>query len=179
MDFERAFSLLLESFRNEGVDCALIGGFALACCGHVRTTQDIDFLILKEDQAKLEGIMGKLGYKLIHESLDVSNYVSDENDLGRVDFLYAHRKYALKMLERSREQEILNGRYKVKVIIPEDLIGLKVQASSNDPRRYFQDLADIEAVMRTHKKTLDMGLIEEYFNLFERADELKQIMKRI
>src|SRR3989338_6335983 len=179
MDFEGVFQLLLGSFEKAKIDAALIGGFALHSAGYTRMTTDIDFLIAKEDVPKVKVIMSATGYELLHESEDVSNFVSRLSGLGRVDFLHAHRHYTKAMLQRATKKEILGGRFKVKVITPEDLIGLKVQSSSNDPARYHQDMADIEQTIRVNRDKLDMKLIEEYFNLFGRGDDLQKILEKL
>lgn len=179
MDFEGVFQLLLGSFEKAKIDAALIGGFALHSAGYTRMTNDIDFLIDKEDVPKVKVIMSSTGYELLHESEDVSNFVSRLSGLGRVDFLYAHRHYAKAMLKRAAKKDILGGRFKVKVIIPEDLIGLKVQSSSNDPARYHQDMADIEAAIRANRSKLNMELIKEYFDLFGRGDDLRKILEKL
>ena len=61
----------------------------------------------------------------------------------------------------------------------EDQIGLKVQSSSNDPRRRLQDMADIQGLVKEHYAQLDMKLLKEYFGLFDRADELEKIVNDI
>jgi len=100
-------------------------------------------------------------------------------ELGKVDFLCAHRQYAKKKLERAQEHGILNSRFKVKVLLTEDIIGLKVQSMVNDQTRYHRDLADIETLMRINKDKLNMDWIKEYFSLFEKQAELQEILKRI
>jgi hypothetical protein len=179
MNFDAVFKLLLESFNKAGVDFALIGGFALHTMGVMRATGDIDFLIAKEDMPKVKKIMLSYGYELLHESEDVANFISKMGELGRIDFLLAHRKYAKLMLARAKEKTILDNGPKIKIIRPEDLIGLKVQSSSNDPKRYHQDMADIEAIMRANYKNLDINLLREYFALFEREKELDDILDKI
>lgn len=53
--------------------------------------------------------------------------------------------------------------FKVKVLQIEDLIGLKLQALTNDPKnRYAVDAAAI----KLHGDRLDMGLVREYVGLF-------------
>ncbi len=84
--------------------------------------------------------------------------------MGQVDFLFARRKYAVAMLDRAESSELLD--YPVKVIQPEDLIGLKVQSSSNDPQRMPKDMADIEDLVRKFNRKLDWALIAEYFEIF-------------
>jgi len=175
MDFKSVFILLNDHFKEANVNFAVIGGFALASAGYSRATTDIDMLVDKNDMLKVKRIMSDLGYDPAFESDEVTCFLSKLDKLGRVDFLHAHRKYAKAMLERAKEDKAL----KLKVIIPEDLIGLKVQSSSNDPDRYHQDMADIEEVLRVNIDKLDLVLVKEYFDLFGRGDELDIILKRI
>lgn len=179
MDFILVFKFLLETFQREKIDFALIGGFALQASGVTRTTRDIDLLILSENSRKIKDIMLKHGYKLIHESEDVLNFLSDKIELGRVDFLLAHRKYAIQMLKRAEEKEVIGKEFKIKVLRVEDQIGLKVQSSSNDPQRLHQDMADIEWLIKNNYPKLDIELLREYFRLFDRERELHKIIEEI
>jgi len=120
-----------------------------------------------------------LGSRVVWAIGEVIKRSSPRMELGRVDFLLAHRKYTRNMLARAEEKEILGGKFKVKVIKPEDLIGLKVQSSSNDSSRFHQDMADIESVISANYKNLDMNLIREYFDLFDRGGELKAILEKL
>ena len=179
MDFNLVFKFLIETFQCEKINFALIGGFALQAAGITRTTRDIDMLILSKDSKKIKDIMIKHGYELIHGNKDVLNFCSKKFELGRVDFLLAHRKYTTAMLERAEEKEIFAGKLKVKVLKIEDQIGLKVQSSSNDPKRLRQDMADIQLLIGNSYPRLDMNLLKEYFGLFGREKELQEIIEGI
>lgn len=179
MNFETVLKILIEKFEKGRLRFALIGGFALHTCGFMRASDDVDFLAAGDDSVKIKNILQGLGYEVIHESPDVATFVSRLSELGRVDCLYAHRKYTLAMLDRATKKEIFGGRVMVKVVTPEDLIGLKVQSSTNDSSRYFKDMADIEEVLKANKGTLNLDLIKEYFELFNRKDDLNDLMKRV
>ncbi len=179
MDFDAVFQLILKDFQGSKIDFALIGGFALASFGHPRATVDIDFLVDKKDFAKVKKFMSSYGYKLDYESEDVANFKGGIDKLGGVDFLLAHRKYSKAMLGRAITKNILDDKFKVKVIIPEDLIGLKVQSSTNDPERYHQDMADIEVLFKENFRNLNMELIKEYFSIFNRTEELNKILEKV
>lgn len=179
MDFILVFRFLIENFQREKIDFAIIGGFALQAAGITRTTRDIDLLILSGDKEKIKSIMLKAGYEILHESEEVLNFFSEKIELGRVDFLLAHRKYAIMVLKRAEEKEIFSGKFKIKVIKIEDLIGLKVQSSSNDPTRLPQDTADIELLIKNHYPHLDLNILREYFQLFNREAELDKIIREI
>jgi predicted nucleotidyltransferase len=177
MNFALVFKFLIENFAREKISFALIGGFALQAAGVTRTTRDIDLLVLSEDSPKIKEIMVKHRYELLHESGEALNFVSKDFELGRVDFLLAHRSYTLAMLKRAAEEPVLDGKCKIKVLRVEDQIGLKVQASSNDPRRMHQDMADIKMLIVSRYPKLDMKLLREYFSLFKREGELEDILK--
>ena len=179
MNFTLVLKFISETFKRENIDFALIGGFALQSAGVTRTTLDIDMLILSTDSLKIKKIMLAHGYELIHESEDALNFIGKKFELGRVDYLIAHRKYALAMLQRAEEKPVFQGKLNIKVLKVEDQIGLKVQSSSNDPKRYHQDMADIRLLIENNYKKLDMKILDEYFTLFNRQNELEGIKKEI
>ena len=179
MDFAAVLEFLLKSFANQKIDYAFIGGFALQAAGVTRSTQDIDFLVLARDGDKIKNLMTAKGYRILHESPDVMNFLGNQPQLGRVDFLLAHRKYTLGTLARAKTKDLFGGQLKAKFAEPEDLIGLKVQSSSNDATRMDQDMADIKSLLRTHYPRLDTERIREYFQLFDREKELDQLILEV
>lgn len=179
VNFALIFKFLIENLAREKIDFAVMGGFALQAAGVTRTTQDIDLLVLKEDSPKIKEMMLKHRYELLYESEDVMNFTSKNFELGRVDFLLAYRKYTLAMLKRAKNEPVLGGKFKIKVLNVEDQIGLKVQASSNNPKRLHQDMADIRMLLENNYSKLDLKLIREYFSLFNRERELNDIIEEI
>ena len=179
MNFLSTFEIVIKEFQKQNIDFAVIGGLALQQFGVTRTTSDIDFLVLISDKNKVKEVMERLNYDLKYESIDILNFFSKHSAFDRIDFLIAHRKYALVMLERAVVKEVLDGKSKVKFIRAEDQIGLKVQSSKNDPERYHQDMADIERLIEYNYKLLDMSIIREYFKIFNREEELDEIIQRV
>ncbi len=178
MDFRVVTEKLLTAFGNVGVRYALMGGYALGLWGIGRATVDIDFLVNRDDLGKVDSIMHDLGYECKYRSENVSQYVSPLKILGEVDFLHAFRETSLEIINRAQEKEILNGALKIKVVVPEDLIGLKLQAIKNDPSREQTDIADIEFLISLRGKNLDWSLIEEYFKIFNMKDIYKKLRKK-
>ena len=82
------------------------------------------------------------------------------------------------MLSRAKSYPIFGGAEEVRVINPEDMIGLKVQAMVNDPDRKPQEIADIERVMAAYGQRLDWQRIEEFYQLFDLTDDARQLRKR-
>jgi len=178
MDFKAVIGELICLFDKRGIRYALIGGFALGLWGSARATVDIDLLINRDDLEKADSVMLSLGYRCSHKSDNVSQYISDDKMMGEVDFLHAFREASLGMLERSAEKDIFNGALKIKVVSPEDLIGLKVQAIKNDPERERADMADIESLLSRHGKTISWELIEEYCTLFDMGEVFKRLRRK-
>jgi hypothetical protein len=64
----------------------------------------------------------------------------------------------------------------VRTMIPEDIIGLKLQAVYNNPKREKIDMADIEMLVSVHKN-LDWELLKSYFTIFQMDDLFEKIKK--
>ncbi|MGB9497316.1 MAG: nucleotidyltransferase [Dissulfuribacterales bacterium] len=181
MEFKVVLKTLIERFNQEGIDFALMGAFGMSVTGIIRTTEDLDFLIPERDAIKVSEIMESLGYETLWSGPETSHYVSPLASFGRVDFLHARRKYSRRMLQQAKQEAVFNGAFMIKVVRPEDIIGLKVQSSSNDPSRYYQDMSDIEQIVKRHYQgiiSLDMGLVREYFKIFDREKELDDLIMR-
>jgi len=170
LDLRMVLEKLLPRFEAQGIRYALIGGLALGLLGVGRATMDIDFLVLRDDMSMVDRLMTDLGYECRYRSENVSQYVSPLAVFGEVDFLHAFRESALAMLRRARKQEIFGGTLQIKVITPEDLIGLKLQALKNDPSGRALDLEDIKALVRIHGTDLDWVRIREYVRILEAED---------
>ncbi len=171
MDFEKVIPLIIGDFEKEGIRYALIGGFAMGAMGMVRSTMDADFLVDLGDLPKIRKIMKKYSYKCVYESENVSQFVSNIKIFGELDFLHAFRKISRSMLSRAKSSPIFAGKYKIKILRPEDIIGLKLQALANNPERENREYIDIEAIMEKFKSKLNWARLEEYFTLFQKQDK--------
>lgn len=172
MDLRSVLRDLQAAFLAEGIDLALIGGLALAAHGAARATVDLDFLADGARAHDVHRLLHALGYAALHRSEHVANYVSEDAARGRVDFLFARGAYGRAMLARATPHLVL-GRT-LRVVDATDLIGLKVQASSNDPARRRQDMADVQKLLRT--ADVDLVRAREYFRLFDREKELDALL---
>ena len=178
MDFERVLKALLADFDYQQIRYAAIGGFALGVLGIPRATMDLDFLVQRDDLDKLQIVLTTLGYQRYVQTENVSQYRHAEALWGSVDIVHAFRKAALGMLSRAKGYPIFGGAQEVRVINPEDLIGLKVQAMVNDPDRRSQEMADIERVMAVYGQRLDWQRIEEFYELFDLSDDARRLRRR-
>lgn len=178
MEFKLVIEKILAEFEKANVRYALMGGFALGALGIPRATVDIDFLVLRDDMERVSGIMALLGYRCVYKTENVSQYTSSEKIFGEVDFLHAFREASVGMLDRAEEKQMFGEELTIKVVRPEDLIGLKVQAMANDETRRATDMADIEALMAHYGTKLDWPLIEEYFSIFGMNETAKELRRK-
>lgn len=84
------------------------------------------------------------------------------------------------MLDRAERIELPTG-LSVPVASVEDIIGLKIQAMSNDLSRAEQDWLDIRQLVRSARlagQTLDWELIGDYFKLFDKQSLLEALKKQ-
>lgn len=154
------------------VSFALIGGLALASHNVIRATQDVDLLVPLEQADDIDTELVRLGYQCLHRSANAGNYGRGGE---RVDFLYASRPIALRLLADARELTTSLGI--LRVISPEGLIGFKLQGLVNDPRR-TQDLEDIRALLRANRDGLDLAEVRAYFRLFDRESLLDELLRQ-
>jgi len=174
MDFKAVISSLLKRFDEQGLRYGLMGGFALGIWGVARATADLDFLVHRHDMEKVDSVMREMGYECKFRSENVSQYVSPLKVFGEIDYLHAFRQVSLEMLARAEEKDIFGGEMKIRVLRPEDLIGLKLQAIKNNPSRKDIDMWDIKALAASRRDTLDWPRIKQYAELLGSEDLLNE-----
>lgn len=151
---------------------ALIGGLALSVHGAGRATIDLDLMAEGIRRADVRILLESRGYQCLQDNENVANYLSDDPERGRVDFLFASRERGLAILRRAAPHEVLGSL--VRVVDAADLIGLKVQAYANNPRRKLKDQFDIQRVLRSGRP--DMERVRYYFGLFGLEADLDAIL---
>ena len=180
MNFLNDLPKLVAAFDSAGIGYALIGGLAMAVHGVQRTTLDADFILLSENLTECDLLLKELGYMCEFQSENVSHYVSTNRLLVRLDFLHAFRPATLSMLKRAQRLPILEN-CDIPVVQVEDLIGLKIQASVNDPDRYLGDWNDINMLIdhaaKANKK-LDWELVQDYLSVFDLGHKLEGLKAR-
>jgi len=181
MNLKEVLKILIYRFKKDNIDFVLAGGLALSTMGIFRFTKDIDFLVSEEAKNKIDGIMENLGYeKQDFSNEEIFSFLSPLKILGQVDYLFARRKYTKAMMRRAKKRPIFDGEFDVKTLLPEDLIGLKIQAISNDPKNRFAiDSLDIRKILQIKMDKIDIELVKEYFRLFNKEDLLHEWLSEI
>ena len=151
----------------------LTGAWAVAVWGHVRATQDVDFLVDSDDAEFVHTALTGLDYQCVHRSEDAANYVRGDQGL---DLLFARRPAARRLLAGAGDRATTMGR--IHVVSAEGLIGFKLQALTNDPSRR-RDLEDIRALLHAQRGHLNMQELREFFALFDRMDLLDELLAEL
>ena len=161
---------IIATLNAMGARFALIGGLALASYKVLRGTSDVDLLTDAKTAEGVHAEMIRLGYQCLYRSPDVANYLRGDQ---RVDFLFAGRPVAQRLLAGASERDTSFGA--LRVISAEGLIAFKLQGLVNNPRR-TQDLEDIKALLRANRDTLNIDEVREYFRLFDRESQLEDLL---
>jgi hypothetical protein len=178
VEFELVLKTLISEFSRLEIRYAIIGGFALGVLGAPRQTMDLDFLVHRDDLQKIDRSLTALGYSRVFQSENVSQYRHSEAAWGSVDFIHAFRKISLTMLDRANDYPAFGGKQSLRTAQPEDVIGLKVQAMSNDPERRAQEQNDIERLMGRYGNRLDWDRIQEFYDVFGLTEEARTLRER-
>ena len=156
MNFQAIFEIASRQLAAAGVDCILIGGWAVNYHGYTRNTLDVDFMIVSERLEAVKPIMMQAGF---------TNIVIDENAVFfstpgsplRVDFLRVNEDTMRKLLANAVAVNI-HG-YDIKVPALKDLLAMKIFALSQDfARRMGKDLADIAYLSVLHNLNLESDI---------------------
>lgn len=177
MNFLSVIETVCSELDESEVGYALIGGFAMALRGVQRATIDLDFIMLMNDVSRCDMILTRHGYRRAFNNDNVSHYISDDAEWGRIDILHAFRTPSLGMLERA-ERIDLTPSISIPVVQIEDIIGLKIQALVNDPSRAVGDWNDIRLLISAASRNaqpLDWELISDYLGIFDLQNKHSEI----
>ena len=140
-DFRMILSVVASKLPAAGIDCLLIGGFAVNYYGYSRNTLDVDFMILTDHTDAVRGIMTEAGFVNVSVHDNVV-FFSAGHDRPRADFLRVNATTMQKLLARAVEVEIHGFTLMVPALT--DLLAMKIFAlSQNTPQRMGKDLPDI------------------------------------
>lgn len=154
--------------HEAGVLHALIGGVAVGMHGYARATADIDLLADGARRDDIVRLMTAAGFELAVSTDEVLHFTGPVP----VDVLLARRETTRQMLADATP-EPATGTMLLRV---EDVIGLKIQAFSNNPARKWHDQADIAALLQNNP-TLDWSRVQRYAAMFGVQDLLEEMRR--
>lgn len=136
-----------------GVDCLLIGGFAVNCHGYTRNTLDVDFMIVADQLDVVKRVMVEAGFTNVSIEDNVAFFTAPGSPL-RVDFLRTDGDTMRKLLAQAVTASLHGCPIKVPAL--KDLLAMKIFAlSQNVARRRGKDLPDIAYLVAIHELDLE------------------------
>lgn len=139
-----------------GIDCILIGGFAVNYYGYTRNTLDVDFMIVAQQFDVVSQIMQRSGFTNIASNKNVAFFNAPGSPL-RVDFLCVDGDTMRKLIGNAINANVFG--YEIKVPALRDLIAMKIFALAQDvDRRLGKDLPDIAYLSVLHDLDLESDI---------------------
>lgn len=159
------------ALQETGLRYMLIGGVAVNIHGYLRATHDLDLMLPVEDADVAHDLFAGLGYETLDRKTDIASYVRGTE---RLDVVYARRPISRDLLDRPGEAGF--GGLKLPVVSLEGLLGLKIQAFSDDQRR-IRDYQDMIELIKARRDHLNLDEVRSYFRLFDKERVLDDILK--
>jgi len=140
-DLQAVFDMVANALPAAGVECLLVGGFAVNHYGYTRSTLDVDLMIVAEQKDSVRRAMIQAGFTNVAAHECVTFYNRPGSPL-RVDFLNTDTATMARMLEGSTWAEFYGRSVRVPALM--DLLAMKLFALSQAPgKRMDKDLPDI------------------------------------
>lgn len=173
MEYKKVLAAILAELEKHNIPYAIVGAVAMGFWGVRRDTVDIDILVKAADREKVIAFMKGIGYDHMIASNFADQFGHLMKEMGLVDFLYTKREQGI--IEDGKTFKGVNKDIDVRVAMPEDLIGLKLDAIKNNPKRELQDWADIQAIVEVLGDNLDWTKIRNYCNLLDVEEVYEKI----
>jgi len=171
MQFDEVLRTFSGFFEREQIRYAVIGGLAIRAWGHVRTTQDVDFVVEQTVKQQVVAFAEREGFETLYVSEGYSNHVRGAD---RVDFMYVGRATADDLFRGAQRREVISG-VEMNVAKPEHLSAMKAIAIKYNPRRGWRDVDDVLFLLRL--PGVDRQFVRDYFvrkGLLEVFDEIEK-----
>ncbi len=171
MEFKKVITTILLELDKHNIPYALIGAVAMGFWGVQRDTIDVDVLVKERDRGKVVALIKSLGYAHVVSSKFADQFSHVLKNMGLIDFLYTRREKGI--IESSRTFRI--GDRDVKVALPEDIIGMKLDGIRNNPKREMKDWADVQSIVEVMGDDLDWEKIRHYCKITDMESAYEKI----
>jgi hypothetical protein len=178
MNFHLTLQLILGELQKNHIEYGLVGGLALGILGIDRATTDIDFLVKNTDKDLVRKIMVDLKYESVFQSMNFSLFQSPLKEFGEIDFIHPNSVTILEILNQTLHFTIYENSLPIKVVKPEDLILLKLQAIKLDPNRKIIDERDIISLINIYDKEIDKERLIRLAVKLEMKDYILNLLGR-
>jgi hypothetical protein len=141
LEISDIFRIVFEEANQAGIECLLVGGFAVNYYGYSRTTFDIDILMAHSAEDIVVNFMRKNGFTNISRQENVI-FSGHPKSPFRVDFLQTDQITIDEMTIHSQIVDYLGEMVRIPALT--DLIAMKLFAAAHGSvGRREKDLADV------------------------------------
>jgi len=140
-NLDKILAIASRQLPAAGIDCLLIGGFAVNHYGYTRNTLDVDFMIVAERMDDIREILRAAGFTNVDVRDNVAFFSAPDGG-PRVDFLCVDGPTMRKLLVHAKTVPVHGHDLRLPSL--KDLIAMKVFAfAQNTACRMGKDLPDI------------------------------------
>lgn len=144
------FRELCETARAKDLKWILIGGHAVAWHGYGRMTEDVDFLICRDQKEDWHSVVESAGYRLIHDGGNFSQWEAPDESTDDLDFMIVNQSTFEKLGYASSDSDLEGIAMRVPKL--EHLIALKLHAlKGNRSLRVLKDMDDVIRLIEINK----------------------------
>jgi len=179
-----AYRRMLSVLNESGIDYMIVGSFAAIEHGHIRTTHDLDLVVVLSPE-QVDELVETLGDEFYldresaHEAIerrDMFNAIHFDNGV-KVDFFALDSDDEFKYVQFSRRRCIDFAGIPAFVETPEDTILSKLRWYRLTPSE--RQLTDVQEILRLWEGQLDWNYIDTWAKSIGVDDLLDQVRKEL
>lgn len=154
---DRILKIAANDIPRTGLDCLLIGGFAVNYYGYTRNTLDVDFMIAADSLATVRCVMIDAGFTNITASENVIFFTAPDSPM-RADFLLVDSETMPKLLANAISATVYGHILKLPAL--KDLIAMKLFAVAHAKMpRAIKDIPDIAYLTILNNLNLEKDIL--------------------
>lgn len=178
MGYPNVFHLVSAIYKKTGVSCVLIGGFAVNYYKVARHTADVDFLITKDDFAKISELLKKAGYRPYAIEEVFARFATKGPYLMDLDFMFIDKDTLDKIVKKGRKISIAEQEFMIPSL--DHLIALKLHSIKYNPKiRENKDLPDIISLIRINKVSYKSSEFRQLCDKYGTKEIYDKILDRV
>lgn len=163
----------LEQIQQEAVrrdlQFLVIGGYAVIVHGYARTTEDLDLLVRREDQAQWRELLSSLAYQLTHDGGNFLQFARTEGLDWPVDLMLVGQPTFDGLIAEAWSINLQGAQ--VQIVSLEHLIALKLHVLKQARlHRFLKDFQDVLELIQINHLDLQSPHIRDLFLRYGTSD---------
>jgi predicted nucleotidyltransferase len=145
---------IAKAASDAGVPFLVIGGYAVLAHGYVRTTEDLDLLISREERTRWIKLLDGFGMSIHNDAGTFLQFIPRDDSTMKVDLMFVGKEN-YEQLSQAGSEELIEGA-RVRVVSLLHLVALKCHAIQNSKTlRRLKDMDDLIQLILINKLDLN------------------------